>query len=216
MNIHPILFTTILGAGLALGTAPPARSADPANRAAVHDSNDQLVRGTLGHCVRINWVTASDECRPVRMAQAAPPPKPMQFTEYEPIPDQDRTVYFAFNKSTLQDSERRKLDSLATTLKQRNEISGVRIVGFADRIGTATDNDRLSERRARTVETYLRERGYLKTALARTRWLGESSPTTECSGALGRNALIACLQSDRRVTVEINYQSIEPRGALRR
>ncbi len=106
------------------------------------------------------------------------------------------------------DSEQSKLNSLAKALQSMNYITGVSIVGYADRIGNTGYNKKLSERRAKVVEAYLRARGYLNTSVADTRWLGESVPITVCHDGLDRSALIACLQKDRRVTVEIKYKDM--------
>jgi outer membrane protein OmpA-like peptidoglycan-associated protein len=87
-----------------------------------------------------------------------------------------------------------------------DDIRGVSVVGYADRIGSEKYNEKLSKRRAKVVEGFLQENGYLNTTIAKTRWLGESVPITECPSGLGRAALIKCLQKDRRVTVEMQYK----------
>lgn len=193
MKTRILLATTMLNAGLALIPIFPVQAAAPDNRDVVHDMRGQVVRNTFGNCVRTRWTSASDECR--QMAQTR-----------RQIADEERTVYFEFNKTGLMASEQRKLDSLVSVLKPMKDISGVSIVGYADRIGTTSYNERLSERRARVVEQYLRQRGYLHATVAKTRWLGESVPVTECTNNLARSALITCLQKDRRVTVEIKYE----------
>lgn len=196
MKTGIFILITILGAGFGLGLIPPAQATSSDNRDAVHDLRGQLVRNTFEHCVRTRWTSASDECR--QMTQAKP--------ERRIISDEERTVYFEFDRSRLMDSEKRKLDSLVSVLKPIKDISGVSVVGYADRIGTADYNERLSQRRAQVVEEYMRQRGYLHTTVAKTRWLGESVPVTQCASNLDRGALIECLQKDRRVTVEIKYK----------
>ncbi len=197
MKTRTLLLTTILSAGLALGFTPSSAIAETDARDAVHDRNNQVVRNTFGHCVRTQWVSGSTECSGKQAVV-----KPI----HRQIADEDRTVYFEFNKTSLMDSEQRKLDSLSGTLKSMSDISGVTIVGYADRIGSVSYNDRLSQRRAQVVEDYLRKRGYLNTTVAKTRWLGESVPITQCADDQNRMSLISCLQRDRRVTVEITYQ----------
>jgi outer membrane protein OmpA-like peptidoglycan-associated protein len=193
MKTAPLIIT-ILGTAFVLSMIFSAQAAESDNRDLVHDTHGQIIQNTFGNCVRTRWTSAGDECR--QMAQA-------QKIERRQLADEERTVYFEFNRSTLMESERHKLDSLAGALKAMDDINGVNIAGYADRIGSASYNERLSERRAQAVEQYLRERGYLKTTVGKTRWLGESSPVTQCNDSLGRAALIACLQKDRRVTVEV-------------
>lgn len=195
MKTRNLLITTVLGAGLALGFTPSLAAAAPDNRDVVHDKHGQVIRNTFGHCVRTQWVSGSTECSGKQ-----------EVVTRRQIADEERTVYFEFNKTELMESERRKLDSLSGTLKAMKDISGVSIVGYADRIGSVSYNDRLSQRRAQVVENYLRQRGYLNTTVAKTRWLGESVPITQCTDDLNRMSLISCLQKDRRVTVEIAYE----------
>ncbi len=199
MKINTLLFTTILSAGLVLGIATSAEARASNNHGVVHDTRGQVIRNTFGNCVRTDWATEGDECRGTYYVTQARPNGPFE------ISDEERTVYFEFNRTRLLDSERQKLDSLANELKSMDDISGVNIVGYADRIGTDSDNERLSEQRAVVVEKYLRAQGYLNTSIANTRWVGESGSITQCSDNLGRNALVNCLETDRRVTVEIKY-----------
>lgn len=175
------------------------------NRDVVHDERGNRVHSTSGACVRTKWVSDSDECHP------KPKMKVERKTEHHvvernPIPDEDRTVYFDFDKSKLTAAESVKLDNLAAQLKSMDDIQGVSIVGYADRIGSVSYNDRLSQKRAQVTENYLRERGYLNTTVAKTQWLGKSTSVTDCPNGLSRSTLISCLHRDRRVTVEMQYK----------
>ncbi len=190
MKIRTLIITSILGAGLSFSLTAAAQDGRFDNYDVVHDTGRHVVRNTFGNCVRTSWDSQSNECR-----------------DGYRLGDEELTVYFEFNKTVLMESQRRKLNSLADVLKSMNDISGVSIVGYADRIGTVDYNEDLSKRRAKVVEEYLRERGYLNTTLAKTRWLGESAPITQCKDGMSRKALIACLQKDRRVTVEIQYKN---------
>lgn len=165
----------------------------------VTDQRGQVVVNTFGNCVRTQWSAGTDICGP-QPKQAMPAPQPRAQIAYEA-----RTVYFPFNRADIPPGEQRKLDSLANILKQERSIRQVSIVGYADRMGNADYNILLSRKRAEGVEKYLHRRGYLNTEIADTRWLGESMPTTRCPEGLPRNELIACLQNDRRVEVEIQY-----------
>jgi outer membrane protein OmpA-like peptidoglycan-associated protein len=186
------------------GLAAPSFAEAPDYHDVVHSTNGNVVHSTNGNCVRTKWNAKGDECQPPA------PPKPVALlvppSEHRLIPDEDRTVYFEFNQSRLNETERARIDSLTTELKSMHDITGVSIAGYADRMGTTSYNQRLSEQRAAVVEKYMRQQGYLNTTLAKTRWLGESSPITECPASLKRLALISCLQKDRRVTIEVHYE----------
>lgn len=199
MKTTKIFLSTILSASFMLAFNVPAQAKDD-NRDVVHDARGQVIKNSFGNCVRIRWSSGGDEC-----GIKSPEPEVAK-TVHTQIPDEQRTVYFEFNKTTLMASEQSKLGTLANTLKEMNDISGVSIVGYADRIGTEKYNEELSKHRAESVEKYLRTHGYLNTSVAKTRWLGESTPITECADTLSRGEQILCLQKDRRVTVEVKYK----------
>jgi outer membrane protein OmpA-like peptidoglycan-associated protein len=119
----------------------------------------------------------------------------------------DRTVYFGFNKAGLRGEARNKLDSLAGRLNAATDVTGARIVGYADRIGSVSYNENLSRRRAENVRAYLINHGLVKPSVTETRWVGKSEPSTHCSKYLPRAQLIQCLQPDRKVQVDIEYNT---------
>lgn len=98
-----------------------------------------------------------------------------------------------------------KLDELAARLAgDYVQIDSLRLVGHTDRLGSDAYNQRLSEQRAATIKQYLRTRG-LSTVIESS-GVGESQPsgqTGQCLGTRSTPALKACLQPDRRVSVEI-------------
>lgn len=111
---------------------------------------------------------------------------------------------FAFDGSTLEDmlpQGRAELDGLADKLNNNYaQIDTLDLVGHTDRLGSVAYNQRLSEARANTVKLYLMSKGV--NVPIQTAGRGEHEPvTTGCSGT--REALIACLQPDRRVDVHI-------------
>lgn len=166
--------------------------------AVVLDARGQVVTSSNGSCVRTQWIKGGDVCRKGTSTAVV--------TNRYQITDEDRTVYFEFDKSNIMDSQSKKLDDLTKVLKSSKDVTGVSIVGYADRIGTADYNEALSKRRAKTVEQYLRDHGYMNTEIAKTAWLGESAPRANCPDSIPRADLIACLQKDRKVTVELRYK----------
>ncbi|MDR2214882.1 MAG: OmpA family protein [Nevskiaceae bacterium] len=80
------------------------------------------------------------------------------------------------------------------------------IEGHTDRIGADAYNQALSERRANSVRDYLTGNGIPATNVRATGY-GETRPVTtpeQCPPSLARDALLSCLQPDRRVEVEVS------------
>lgn len=201
METSKFLFTTILSATITLSMSQATFASEPNYHDVVHDKSGQVIRNTFGNCVRTKWESNIDECQGTKRQIAQ-----VQKIERYQIPDEERTIYFEFNKSKLSEGEEYKLNNLTSKIKTMNDISGVTIIGYADRIGTDSYNENLSQKRAKAVEEYMRKQGYLNVTVAKTRWLGESDPITQCATDMKRAALITCLHNDRRVTVEMRYQ----------
>lgn len=110
---------------------------------------------------------------------------------------------FDFNKATLRPEGRAKLDDVAA--KSNSLVLEVVIaVGHADRIGGAAYNQKLSEKRAGAVKDYLVGKGIPANRIY-TEGKGEKQPVTkpgQCKGPKSAK-VIACLQPDRRVDIEI-------------
>jgi OOP family OmpA-OmpF porin len=201
MQHNNFLITGILSAGIALGLSNYANAAQADNRAVVHDARGNVVVNDFDNCVRTKWQSTSDECGAKLITKTK-----IHTIKHFDVPDEERTAYFEFDRSELMQSEHDKLLTLANKLKAMEGIAGVKVIGYADRIGSDDYNEKLSKRRAKEVEKFLQEHGYLKTTVPNIRWLGESVPITKCAAGTKRAALISCLQKDRRVTVEIQYQ----------
>jgi len=119
---------------------------------------------------------------------------------------------FAFNQSALSPKAKADLDSEIVT--RREGLAGVAVVivsGHADRIGSVTYNQKLSERRAQSVKTYLIGKGVPENVIA-AQGFGESEPAAgldivSCNGIRERTRLIECLQPNRRVEVLLKEQN---------
>lgn len=150
----------------------------------VKDERGNIVVNTFGNCVRTKWSAAYDECNDLGI--------------------EARTVYFDFDSAALTPAAKAKLDSLVDIIASSTEVESVSIVGYADAIGGADYNYRLSQRRAKAVEDYLAAKGYLDTKSTDVRAFGEDVPVSNCAGVKG-NELKACLWRDRRVEIELNF-----------
>jgi len=171
-------------------------------RTVVVNSTGNVIENSFGNCVRIDYNAGNDACgHPV--AAAAPPPPAMV---HQQIALEQRTVYFNFNQASLTPDSQAKLDTLSQVLRSDTQVTQANIVGYADRMGSPSYNESLSQKRAMAVRDYLAAHGYVNAQVANTRWFGEQYPTTQCPTNLSRDALIACLAKDRRVEVEIDYR----------
>jgi outer membrane protein OmpA-like peptidoglycan-associated protein len=155
---------------------------------AVFDNRGNVVRTTSGHCLLSNAMGGTGECLGTERVIAL----------------EDRTVYFAFNDSSLTPEAKAKLDSLAGILKSSKSVQSVSIVGYADRIGSHSYNEVLSKKRATTVRDYLVAQGLINVNVAKTKWVGKTKPSVKCDGAKSAG-VISCLAPDRKVEVEVNY-----------
>ncbi|MFZ1900199.1 MAG: OmpA family protein, partial [Azonexus sp.] len=84
------------------------------------------------------------------------------------------------------------------------KLEVILVVGHTDRIGSDAYNQKLSERRAAAVKTYLVSKG-IEANRVYTEGKGEKQPVTgdKCKGNKATKELKACLQPDRRADIEI-------------
>lgn len=110
---------------------------------------------------------------------------------------------FDFDKAILRPEGKEKLDELVTKVKSIT-LEVIIAVGHADRLGSAAYNQKLSEKRAAAVKAYLVSKG-VEPNRVYTEGKGKTQPKTkadECKGAKSKK-VIACLQPDRRVEIEV-------------
>ncbi len=138
-------------------------------------------------------------CEPkMAAAPAAPAAKPMG----EKI-TVAADALFDFNKATLRPEGKAKIDEVAAKA-QKLVLEVVIAVGHADRIGGDAYNQKLSEKRAAAVKDYMVSKG-IPANRVYTEGKGSKQPVTkkdQCKGPKSA-AVIACLQPDRRVDIEI-------------
>jgi OOP family OmpA-OmpF porin len=195
-------------------------------------SDGNVVLSGFGQCVRAgHWVpaNAAEPCDRIAVAQVqAPPPPPVAAPAPTPAPAPlaaapapapepprpviqkltlSTDVLFDFNKAELRDAGRKKLDELIAQVKDA-DVDEVIAIGHADRIASDDYNQKLSEARAQAVKAYLEEQR-IKGQRVTAEGKGESQPVTgdDCRKMGAERAsnakLVACLQPDRRVEIEV-------------
>jgi outer membrane protein OmpA-like peptidoglycan-associated protein len=188
-------------AALAIFAANSAPAFAQVNQDSVKDARGNNVVDARGNCVRSKWETANDLCgNDAGGALAGKKKLPGDLTAEE------RVVYFAFDSSKLTKQEQRKLDTIASVLKSSKGLVSANVVGYADQIGTNAYNEKLSMRRARTVQDYLAKKGFVDNKKAQVRGLGETDSQSRCDGITNRGKLIECLWKDRRVEVQLQLR----------
>jgi OOP family OmpA-OmpF porin len=112
---------------------------------------------------------------------------------------------FKFDKSGIEDmipGGQQRLKEVAQRLKAYKSIQTLTVNGYTDRFGSDEYNDKLSEARAKTIQTYLASLG-VKSDSATAQGKGKRDPVSQnCSATAPREQQIICLQPDRRVTIE--------------
>ena len=193
-NARMLVFT-----GLALVSSVGMAKAEVDYHDVVINSAGEIARNSYGNCIRSQRLRDEDLCPDVTVGQ--------QTVREDKLTQEQRTVYFKFNHSELTPEAKDRLNTLVTLLKSSQSIKEAMVVGFADRIGSVSYNDRLSQKRAETVRDYLVVNGYTNARVTKTHWVGKSEPTTDCSNKQSRSILIKCLHNDRKVEVELEYNS---------
>lgn len=173
----------------------PARSAEPC------DASKVVVAAPV----------AAVEPTPAPIVIAAVEPAPAPAIAPAPAPAKvlprkisfSGDALFAFDKSELKAEGKTMLDGLAQQLNGAS-YDKIDVTGHTDRFGSNVYNQKLSERRAQTVKSYLVSKN-LSAARIDGAGKGETQPVTkdgDCRGAKSTK-VIACLQPDRRVDIEL-------------
>lgn len=194
------------------------------------DTDNHFVKNSYGECWRTGYWTPANavaECDPslVKVVQAPkkepvkaapPPPAPAptppaagpEKAAFEKVTLRAETL-FDFDKAVLRPEGKAALDDVVGKMKQFPQVEVVLVTGHTDRIGSDAYNQALSDRRAAAVKNYLISKG-IEAGRIEAVGRGEAEPvTTDCKGGpenRRNKKLIACLQPDRRVVLEVKVQ----------
>jgi OOP family OmpA-OmpF porin len=152
---------------------------------------------------------------PLAMAPAPPPVvvaplPPAEVVAFAPPAARRRVSFsaesvFGFDRSTVAPAGMVALDGFAREL-DGTEYVVINVEGHTDRIGSTAYNQTLSLERAEAVKAYLVSHGRIDAAKIAVVGKSESEPITQagdCKGSQPTAKLIACLQPDRRVELEV-------------
>lgn len=213
---------TLIYAGVAAALLPGMLFAqDTRNQGYLVDSygNSITTSSNTGLCWRdSDWTPARsvEPCDPVRKTEApAPrlaavtPPQPAPQAAPAPVKMLPQKINFSadamfdFDQSVLKPEGKEMLDDLARTLDGA-QYEDIAATGHTDRIGSNRYNQKLSERRSQAVKDYLVSRDIPANRIDAAA-KGETQPVTKAGECLGAKSakVIACLQPDRRVDVEV-------------
>ena len=205
------LFVALLASGTAMASEAHIHGYT------VSGQSQEVVRNNYGECWKNTYFDKATQGR-VECGDAVEP-APVAVVEQAPQ-YVDETVslsaktLFGFDKDVLRAEAQDNLKVLAQRLGQTN-VQAVRVEGHTDFMGSEKYNQALSERRANVVANYLVSNGVPASKTSAV-GLGESQAqmTQVCeaevaklgakaSKAKKREALIACIEPDRRVDVKI-------------
>ena len=116
-------------------------------------------------------------------------------------------VHFAFDDATVRSTDHELLNRFADVVSHHYDGALITVEGFADPAGSRAYNQRLSERRAASVATYLESNG-LAGANMRTVGYGEDRLVERGAQGPGESGLV-----NRRVAFVIDYAPEAPRSS---
>ncbi|HJV52727.1 MAG TPA: OmpA family protein [Noviherbaspirillum sp.] len=210
---------SLTAAASALAQTVTDIQANPSGSAYLQDSRGVIARSPFGLCWRAGSWTPADAMTgcdgelvppvakptapaiiPPIAAPAPATPTVTQRCDFSVTLGSDQT--FPFNKASLSDMAKRRInDEVLARLAKCSRIDLVMVTGHTDRLGSQQYNQKLSEKRANAVSTYLKNRGV--TAEIETLGTGKTQSVQSCPDTLPRSKLIACLAPNRRVVIEV-------------
>ncbi|ANJ66765.1 hypothetical protein A9404_04680 [Halothiobacillus diazotrophicus] len=192
MNKFTALTTGIVAAFALSGQA----FADSTHSPYVFNSAGEPVKNSIGECVhnghgKLTPETAIMACDPDMLAKPkAEPAAPQALVEPPPAPEMKTVTltadtYFDFDKYNLKPAGKQALDKLISEMGSMNSIAKIKVVGYTDSIGTEKYNLGLSQRRAKTVATYLTAHN-IPADKIETVGMGEADPVASNKTKAGR------------------------------
>jgi len=194
--------------GMLAAQSAVAHNAGKANSGYVGDASGHLITDGYGHCVKTGFWTSADalaDCGD-KMKEAAVEPAPAPVATPAPAPAPAPKVItksvslsagalFDVNSDNIKDAGKAELRQLASHINSLATIQSVDIVGYTDSTGSASYNQKLSQRRAAAVKNFLMDNGVSPRVMT-TLGLGEDKPVASNATSEGR-------AKNRRVEITI-------------
>lgn len=141
--------------------------------------------------------------KPQSCAALVEPPPPPRAEQPAALPREPLLLaadaLFAFDSDVLSADGHRAVDAVLGQVQRASEVQQIEVVGYTDRIGSASYNQALSQRRAEAVRRALVDGGVTAEAI-RAEGRGDAEPLVQCDQR-SQPALIACLAPNRRVQI---------------
>jgi OOP family OmpA-OmpF porin len=213
-SMMALLAAATFGGGASLAQA---QTSIPLDRVYVIDQRGEVVMSGAGLCWRTGfWTPAAAANDPagckcdkdlLPKEVCEPPAKAAALPGAKPTGDKITVAadaLFDFDKATLRPEGKKKLDEVVAKAKAI-KLEVIIAVGHTDHFGSDAYNQKLSERRAAAVKTYVVSKG-IDANRVYTEGKGEKNPVTkpgQCPGKKPTKSVIECLQPDRRVDIEL-------------
>jgi len=206
----------LIGSGVvnAHEVALPGTIEIPAGSGGYVNSGGNAVRTGGGDCLKLGGFSEENQvnaCEGIEddaeeeVVEATPEPEPAPAPEpvkKEPIittATLGGEALFASGSTELSAGSEQALAGLVAKLQKFQEISSIVVIGHTDSSGSDALNQSLSEKRAKSVENYLKQ-AYPSVNIT-SKGMGESSPVATNSTSEGR-------AQNRRVEVQVSAKSI--------
>ncbi|HDS1675627.1 MAG: OmpA family protein [Stenotrophomonas maltophilia] len=128
-------------------------------------------------------------------APPAPPPAPLPEQPLRLSAD----ALFGFDSAKLSAEGQQAVQGILAQVREAAQVQSIRVTGYTDRIGSASYNQALSQRRADAVRNALVQGGVPAGSIS-AEGRGAAEPIVQCEQR-NRRELIACLAPNRRVQI---------------
>ena len=184
-NIKPAdvfcpLIGAVTGAGIVGGAANTTDAGALAGGAALGAAAGYM----FCHEKEVPVAPAPAPAPPPKALPLAPPPPPAAPEVGSKIASLEG-AHFAFNSAVLMDAGKVRLDEGAKIMMEHGALT-VEVAGHTDAVGSDAYNQKLSERRAKSVAVYLESKGVDPAHLAPVIGYGKSKPIATNDTAEGR------------------------------
>ena len=176
----------------------------------IHAGHEAWTRAYDASQRRVAAIEQQISTLPRTLSECAPPPAPRALPPKVTLP---ANALFEFDRSDVAGmlpQGRSQLDELVRDLGADPDVTAIHADGYTDRIGSDRYNMALSQRRADTVVSYLRNLG--ATVPMSAAGHGKADPVVQC-GERERLGLIDCLAPNRRVELTFSRHGVEAAAA---